>query len=287
MSESQPVSMRGAVDLASLAQQQQPAEPSLTDVVIDGGERELDEFARRSTQVPVLVEMHRAAASSPDLAEVVRAAQGRLVLLRIDIDANPQFGSSPQVLALLGGRPAPLFAGGVPPRAQLVQVVSEVLAVAQQQGITGTVQVAGEAAAPQPTVSPEQQEAAEALRRGDIAAAKAVYERVLAEKPADEDARVGLAQVRLLERLRGKTLEEIRARAAAAPLDIDAQFDVADLDISGGHVEDAFARLMRLYPQVDDTTRVRERLVELFDVVGAEDARVRRARQQLASLLFA
>jgi putative thioredoxin len=79
-----------------------------------------------------------------------------------------------------------------------------------------------------------------------------------------------------------------RSAAAASGTDVAAQLAVADLDVLGGAVEDAFARLL-------DTLRVsagadrdalRERLVELFDVVGAEDPRVVAARRALAAALY-
>jgi putative thioredoxin len=251
-----------------------------------------------SRSMPVLVEMHSATspdsqALSPVLAEIVRAAGGRLVLLRIDLDSQPGLGDQAQVIALLGGRPAPLFAGN-PPRDQIEQVLSEVLAVAAQQGLTGFVQITGDApeADEEPAeapLPPLHQEARDALERGDVEAAKSAYERAIAESPADDLAKVGLAQVSLLARLQGKTLEQIRTAAAENPSDIDAQLDVADLDLSGGHVDDAFNRLLAMFPKVDadGKSRIRERLVELFDVVGADEPRVARARQQLTNLLFA
>ena len=78
------------------------------------------------------------------------------------------------------------------------------------------------------------------------------------------------------------------AAAAAAPADVDAQFVVADLDVAGGHVEDAFERLLDLFAALPSGERapVRERLLELFGLVGDADARVIRARSRLASLLF-
>jgi putative thioredoxin len=313
-SQPQPdISLQGAVDLSGLGQapgaaqpQQQAGAPageallSLPDAVVNGGEADLEQFAALSQRMPVLVEMHSASspdskALSPVLAEIVRSAEGRLVLLRLDLDAHPTLGNQAQVLALLGGRPAPLFAGN-PPKDQLVQVISEVLAVAAQQGLTGYAEITGDAdaaaedAAPaEAPLHPLHQEAKDALERGDIATAKSAYERALAESPADDDAKIGLAQVSLLERLQGKTLEQIRSAAAENPNDIDAQFDVADLDLSGGHVDDAFNRLLGLFTKVDadGKTRVRERLIELFDVVGGDEPRVVRARQRLTSLLFA
>lgn len=301
--------MGGGVDLSGLArahqQRQQGGQSgqpgaegavlSLPDVVVEGGETELEQFSQYSTQLPVIVQVFSnrdrdSVALAPTLEEIIRSADGRLLLLRIDADAHPQLGGQPSVLALLGGRPVPLFQGN-PSREQIVQVINELIQVAAQQGVTGRVTVTGEPAAAAPTEAtapPLHQAAQDALARGDVEAARAAYEEALKESPADEDARIGLAQVSLLVRLKDKSLPEIRERAAKLPADLDAQFDVADLDLSGGHVEDAFNRLLALFAKTDTEhkTRVRERILELFDVVGPADARVLRARQQLTNLLF-
>ena len=131
-------------------------------------------------------------------------------------------------------------------------------------------------------------EAYDAISRGDYAAAASAYRTAIAQDPRDDLAVAGLAQANLLGRLQGKTLDEIRNRAASAPDDLDAQLDVADLDLSGGHVDDAFARLLDLFPKLDAAGRntVRERLLELFQVVGVDDPRVNTARQRLAMLLY-
>ena len=94
--------------------------------------------------------------------------------------------------------------------------------------------------------------------------------------------------MKLLDRVQGLDLHEARAAAAAAPQDVDAQFAVADLDLAGGHVDDAFARLLDLFAALpsDDRGVVRERLLELFALIGDADPRVLRARGRLASLLF-
>jgi putative thioredoxin len=114
------------------------------------------------------------------------------------------------------------------------------------------------------------------------------YTRALAQNPADDDAEVGLAQVKLMQRTAGVDEQAARAAGAAAPADIAAQMLVADLDVSGGHVEDAFARLVDLVraTQGEERETVREHLVELFAVVGAHDERVQKARRALMSALF-
>jgi putative thioredoxin len=92
----------------------------------------------------------------------------------------------------------------------------------------------------------------------------------------------------LLQRLDGLDAAEVRAAAAADPASVDAQLDVADLDLSGGHVDDAFARLLRVFPVCDaeGKTAVRTRLLDFFEIVGADDERTIAARRALTALLF-
>ena len=82
------------------------------------------------------------------------------------------------------------------------------------------------------------------------------------------------------------------AREAGADIvgsdDLAAQMLVADLDVSGGHVDDAFDRLLTLFPtqDADGKNAVRTRLLELFEVVGNDDPRVTAARRRLTMLLY-
>jgi putative thioredoxin len=196
------------------------------------------------------------------------------------------------VYAVLKGQPIPLFQGAQP-EAQVRQVLTELLRVAAANGVSGTVQVDGAAAAPaeeevEEPLPPLHQEAYDAIERGDFTAAVAAYEQALRENPADDLARVGLAQVRLLERTQDVDLAAARAKAAQDPDDVDAQLVVADLDVLGGHVEDAFTRLVDTVRRTSgaDRDRVRVHLVELFEVVGPTDPRVPAARLALANALF-
>jgi putative thioredoxin len=63
---------------------------------------------------------------------------------------------------------------------------------------------------------------------------------------------------------------------------------VADVDLMGGHVDDAFARLISTVQATsgDERNTVRLHLLELFEVVGADDDRVMKARRRLMSVLF-
>ncbi len=306
--------LRGAVDLSSLRNRPQPpaaaaagsapagpAAPAAA-LVFDVTDASFPQVLELSRSVPVVVDLWAEWCApckqlSPILEKVVVELAGKVVLAKVDVDANPQLAqgfraqSIPMVVALVAGQPVPLFTGAVPEQ-QVREVFGQLLQLAAQHGVTGTVPVDGadtdaEEPAAQP-LPPLHAEAFAAIEEGDYPRAIAAYERALAENPRDADARAGLGQVRLLDRVQGVDLQAARAAAAAAPADVDAQFVVADLDIAGGHVEDAFERLLDLFASLptDERAPVRERLLELFGLIGDEDARVIRARSRLASLLF-
>jgi putative thioredoxin len=217
------------------------------------------------------------------------------------VDANPQLAqafqaqSIPTVVAVLGGRPAPLFVGAIPEQ-QVLDVFEQVLQVAEQNGITGTVALDPDAGAADPAdvepepepLPPHHQEAYDAIERGDFEAAISEYRLAIAQDPNDTLAVAGLAQVGLLQRLSTVDATAVRDAAASAPDDVAAALTVADLDLSGGHVDDAFDRLLALFARAghEDRESIRARLVDYFEVVGVVDPRVIKARGRLASLLY-
>lgn len=315
MTDISPAALRGAVDLSAL--RNRPAAPAnQTDgaaigdgapttgaLIRDVTDETFGEVLELSRTVPVVVDLWAEWCGpckqlSPILEKLTRELAGRVVLAKVDVDANPQLAqgfraqSIPMVVALVAGQPVPMFNGAVP-EDQVRQVFDQLLQLAAQNGVTGALAVgdepqAEEATAEEPPMPPLHAEAYAAIEDGDYATAIRAYEKALAENPRDEEARAGLGQVRLLDRVQGLDLQAARAAAAAAPQDVDAQFAVADLDIAGGHVEDAFARLLDLFAALgpDERTPVRERLVELFGLIGADDPRVISARTRLSSLLF-
>lgn len=312
-----PANLRGAVDLSSLVHrdERRPADaarggdaPTPADrLVIATDDQSFAQVLELSRNVPVVVALwaswsEQSAELVQSLEQLVTARAGRLVLAAADADRSPQLVQAlqaqavPTVVAVVAGQPVPLFQG-VQPDEVIDQVFDQLLELAAQHGVTGQVPV-GDAdddpAAPEgeelaePPLPPLHQEAFDAISRGDFAAAASAYRTAIAQDPRDDLAVAGLAQANLLGRLQGKTLDEIRNRAASAPGDLDAQLDVADLDLSGGHVDDAFARLLELFPTLDAAGKdaVRERLLELFQVVGVDDPRVAAARRRLAMLLY-
>ncbi|QCR18999.1 tetratricopeptide repeat protein [Agrococcus sp. SGAir0287] len=315
MTDRLPASMAGAVDLSGLAARharpaaaQQPA-PGDGDapqggvgVIVDVTDADFAQIVELSRTVPVVVDIWAEWCGpcrqlTPVLERLVTGYAGRLVLAKVDADRNPQLvqafqaQSIPTVAAVIGGRPAALFTGAIP-EAQVADVLEQVLAFAAQEGVTGRLPVGepGEQAAEptEPPLPPLHQEAHDALDRGDLAGAIDAFERAIVANPRDGEAIAGLANVRLLDRLQGASADEIRRAAADAPSDVDAQMRVADLDVSGGHVEDAFARLLELVASTtgDERQQVRLRLLDFFEIVGADDPRVAAARRRLTTLLY-
>ncbi|WP_062463698.1 co-chaperone YbbN [Demequina soli] len=291
-----PAAMRGAVDLAALAARSRRAESGIATI----DEAAFQELAQQSMQRPVVIAFISTA--SPQSEELARtlgeaAAARGIVAAACDVDAQPaiaqafQVRAVPAAVALIGGRPAPLFQGAVA-REQIDEVLGQVIAAAQQMGAaTGLGEGAPEGQAPapeEPPLPPLHQEAYDAIDRGDLAAAEAAYDQALRENPKDADARAGRSQVRLMARSLTADLNAVRKAAADAPDDVDAQLAVADMDMLGGQLEDAFARLIDLVRATagDERERVRARLLELFDVSDPADPRVLRARQALASALY-
>jgi len=292
--------IRGAVDLSTLSQPN-PANGAAdaNGLVIEGTDDGFQAIVTGTQNVPAVVVLwSQRLPASADFVEVVASVaasyEGRFQVVSIDVDTNPgllqafQVQSVPVTLGLVAGQPVPLFAGAQPAE-QVRGYVDELLKLATEHGVTGRVAVvAEEEAEVEPALPPLHQEAFDAIERDDLDAAVDAYTKALAQNPADAEAEAGLAQVKLMQRTAGVDVPAARVAAAQTPTDIAAQLLVADLDVLGGHVEDAFGRLVDLVraTEGDERETVREHLVELFAVVGAHDERVQKARRALMSALF-
>ncbi|WP_435228433.1 tetratricopeptide repeat protein [Streptomyces sp. Tue6028] len=320
------MSMSGVVDLAAVKAAQEAktkAEQARAEAARQGGGTgavspdslviDVDEagFERdvlqRSTEVPVVIDFwaewcEPCKQLSPVLERLALEYAGRFVLAKIDVDANQmlmqQFGVQgiPAVFAVVAGQALPLFQGAAG-EAQIRGTLDQLVQVAEQRfGLTGLTVDPDAApgdvqAAPEVPAGPYDallEAAVQALDAGDLAGAVQAYKNVLSDDPANTEAKLGLAQAELLQRVQSVDPQQVRKDAADKPGDVQAQITAADLDLVGGHVEDAFGRLIDTVQRTagDDRDAVRLRLLELFEVVGADDPRVVGARRALARALF-
>ncbi|MFG2295662.1 tetratricopeptide repeat protein [Streptomyces sp. NPDC048603] len=322
------MSMSGVVDLAAVkaaGEAKAKAEQARAETARQGGSAavppsalviDVDEagFERdviqRSTEVPVVIDFwaewcEPCKQLGPLLERMAVEANGRFVLAKVDVDANQmlmqQFGIQgiPAVFAVVAGQALPLFQGAAPEQ-QIRETLAQLIQVAEERfGLTGiTVDPdaedapgAGAGAGAAVPVGPYDsllEAAMRALDAGDLGGAVQAYKNVLAEDPAHPEARLGLAQAELLSRVQDMNPQAVRAAAAENPRDPAAQIAAADLDLVGGHVEDAFGRLVDTVRVTagEDRDAVRLRLLELFEVIGADDPRVTAARTALARVLF-
>lgn len=298
-------SSRGAIDLAALKK----VHPEQIDASANNApswvrtinQAVFPEIVALSQQVPVIVSLGspRSPASvqlDGLLASVVNAKNGSVVMATVDAESEStivqafQVTQVPTVIALINGQPVPMFQGSAEV-SQIQSLVDELLSLGVQNGVAGTVAPFSTGSAEgetEPPLPPLHQAAIEAIEAGDFLAAEIAYKHALNDKPNDTDAAIGLNQVRLLMRTQGQDLAAVRAVGAENPDDLEAQLAVADLDVVGGHVEDAFGRLVNFIGRNfgDEREAARARLVELYSIVGVTDERVVASRQKLARVLF-
>ncbi|MFE1952874.1 MULTISPECIES: tetratricopeptide repeat protein [Streptomyces] len=318
------MSMSGVVDLAAVKAAQEakakaeqaraeaarqgggPTAVPPSSLVIDVDEADFESAVlQRSTEVPVVIDFwaewcEPCKQLSPLLERLAAEYNGRFLLAKIDVDANQmlmqQFGVQgiPAVFAVVAGQALPLFQGAAP-EAQIRGTLDQLIQVAEERfGLTGiAVDPDAEGAAPvvETPAGPYDallEAAVQALDAGDLAGAVQAYKNVLSDDPGNTEAKLGLGQAELLQRVQDMDPQAVRKDAADKPGDVRAQIAAADLDLVGGHVEDAFGRLVDAVARSagEDRDAARVRLLELFEVVGSDDPRVTAARTALARVLF-
>jgi putative thioredoxin len=300
----------GAVDLSQLAQQAKQSAPASplaprtagASYVIEVTEQTFEaETIRKSVKHPVVVELYSPRVGtgqqlSDALIEIANASDGKFLLARLNVDTAPGIVQAlglqavPTVIALINGQLAPLFQG-VLPKDQVQATVDQLLKAAVANGMAGRAEPVGSeapaTAEPEPEADPRFDAADAAMQRGDFAAARDEFDKLLAANPNDAEAQAGKAQAGLFAR--ATLLDPMSTRAAAEDSnDMDVQLAAADIEMITGEPEAAFARLLGLIKRLSGEQRnqARVRLLELFETLGNADERVLKARRDLMTALF-
>ena len=186
----------------------------------------------------------------------------------------------PTVVALGAGQPLSSFQGMQPPE-QLRGWIDSLLSAT-----AGKLGGGGDAEDPE-QVDPELAQARAHLDAGDFDAARSAYQAILDAKPNDPEAKGAVRQISFLQRASGHGPNALAA-ADAAPGDIDAVLAAADVEILQQNIASAFDRLIDLFKRTadDDRTKVRTRLIELFDLFDPADPEVIAGRRKLANALY-
>jgi putative thioredoxin len=249
---------------------------------------------------------------TPVLEKVVKAAKGKLKLVKMNIDEHPaipqQMGiqSIPAVIAFVNGQPADGFLGALP-ESQVTAFVERLTKGRVSAEDKDLLQAAGAA-----------------LAEGNAAGAAELFARVLADEPTNVAALAGLvrcyvatgaieqakqtlamipegkrneaavaaasAALELAEQAKSLgPITDLEAKVAANPLDHQARYELALALNAKGKRKEAVDHLIEITRRDrkwnDDGAR--KQLVQLFDAWGATDEATVDGRKRLSSILFA
>ncbi|MEU1384850.1 MULTISPECIES: tetratricopeptide repeat protein [unclassified Nonomuraea] len=308
---SRPGSLYGAVDLGARKQaleaqvRREAAGPqgATSASVVDVTEETFTtDVIDRSMTVPVVLDLWspRAPGSaqlSPVLEKVIGDLGGRAVLAKVNVDASPQIAQAlrvqavPTVLAIFQGQAVTGFQQ-VLPEQEVRRWLDELMGAVEQfyqanPDARPPAAEEGPEAPAGPPADPDLVAAEQAIDAGDLDAAEAAYQRLLARVPGDEDAKMGLAGVGLIKRTSAADPADVQRRLQD-PSDVDAQLLAADLEMLSGAVDEAFERVVAVVKRTsgDDRDRARKHLLGLFDALPSDDPSLAKARRALASALF-
>ena len=254
----------------------------------------------------------------PAIEKVVKAANGAVKLVKINIDQNQMLAqqlriqSIPAVYAFFGGRPVDGFMGAVP-ESQVKQFVDRLVQAAGGAGPEG----AGD------ELAELLDHAKVAMEQNDFALASRIYNEVLGVEPENTAALAGMARCHLqagnadqakavLARVPAKDktnadvvavqaavdlaeqakaagpLAELKAKAEANPMDFDARLDLALAYWAGGHRQEAIDELLAMI-KADrkwNEEAARQQLLKFFEALGFTDPLAVEGRKRLSTILF-
>jgi putative thioredoxin len=248
----------------------------------------------------------------PVLEKVVRAAKGKVKLVKMDIDKHPsipgQLGiqSIPAVFAFVNGQPVDGFLGALP-ESQVTAFIERVTkdriggeekdllkaaddALAKGDAAGAAELYAGVLAQDSGNVAALAGLARSYVRTGAIEQAKQTLALVPEAKSNDAAVAAARAALELAEQAQSVgPVSELEQKVAANPLDHQARFDLAVALNSKGRRQEAVDNLLEIVKRDrkwnDDGAR--KQLVQFFEAWGPTDEATVNGRKRLSSVLFA
>lgn len=255
------------------------------------------DFIQHSNQQPVIIFIwsERAKGSAEILTLLTKLAaedKGKWRLGAFSFDKAPELAGAlrvtaiPAALAFIQERALPI--PQLPPEEESLRlVINKILELATQQGMQ-IVEGDSRSESAQNSAEPEEEEAYQAIERGDFKEAAEAFKRLINRKPQDAMAKQGLAQCELMIRTEGVDPNNALSRAQQNPNDLDALKLAADIEIASGRFAEGFARLIDFIRANPGEMRksAKDHLFILFSVVPVDDPALIKARRDLASALF-
>jgi putative thioredoxin len=249
---------------------------------------------------------------TPMLEKAVRAANGKVKLVKMNIDEHPaipgQMGiqSIPAVIAFVNGQPADGFMGavpesqitafigkltaGMPGEPNIAEIIKEAEAVLAEGDATTAAQIFAEVLAADATNIPALAGLAKCyLVTGAIEKAKQTLAMVPESKRNDAAVSAVQASIDLSEQAKALgPVAELEQKVAANPLDHQARFDLATALNANGKRSEAIQQLLEIVKRDrkwnDDGAR--KQLVQFFEAWGPTDEATVEGRKRLSTILF-
>ena len=250
----------------------------------------------------------------PIIEKLVRAANGAVRLVKVNIDENPEIAqqmriqSIPAVYAFHEGRPVDGFVGALP-ESQVKQFIerlgrgrgggaspiAEAMTMAKDALQSGD---AGSAAALFGQILQHDAGNIEAtaglaralLARGELAKARATLDRVPKENAGQAEVAAARTALELAEAAQKAIAGagKLRARLAQNPDDHEARLELATALFGSGEREAAIEELLLLFKRDREWNEqaARKQLVKFFEAMGPTDPLTQSARRRLSSLMF-
>ncbi|MFO1127448.1 MAG: thioredoxin [Rhodospirillales bacterium] len=291
--------------------------PGPSPVIKDGDARSFnDDVIRASMTTPVIVDFwapwcQPCKQLTPALERVVQQANGKVRLVKINIDENQDLAaqlriqSVPTVYAFQGGRPVDAFVGAQPESKlrQFVEVlikdmvspIDDLLADAQAALDAGDARAAADGFSRVLKEDPRQPKAIAGLIRarvaqGDAAAARKLAAGLPQDMAAAPEIKAALIAIDVAEEAKRAAggLADLERKVAADPTNLQAKFDLALALYGGGRSEAAIDQLLDLIRRDNhwNDEAARKQLVKIFDALGPTHPLTAVSRRKLSSLLF-